>query len=99
MGSEFGDKALEASSFLKAISHEDRLQILCLLLGGERSVSEIQTALSLRQAGASQHIARLRLEGLIAPRRDGKNIYYRISNQRVAPIVAILLEVFGSEAD
>ena len=68
--------AMLASNFLKAISHEGRLMILCHLASGEKSVTELEDLLSARQAAVSQQLSRLRLEGLVTPRRDGKTIYY-----------------------
>ena len=62
---EMESKAAKASGLLKAMSHDGRLGILCLLTQGEKSVLEIQEALSMRQAATSQHLGRLRLEGLI----------------------------------
>ena len=69
-----GEHAREASEFLKALAHEARLMILCDLLRGEKSVGELEARLSRRQASVSQQLARLRLEGLVSLRRDGKTI-------------------------
>ena len=63
--------AQRASNFLKAISHEGRLMILCHLASGEKSVTELEDLLAARQAAVSQQLSRLRLEGLVTPRRDG----------------------------
>src|SRR5687768_2186983 len=67
--------ARQASEFLKALSHEVRLLILCFLIDGEKSVSEIERLLKLRQPAVSQQLARLRADGLVDTRRNGKNIY------------------------
>ena len=72
------NKATTASGFLKAISHEGRLMILCHLVSGEKSVTELEDLIAARQAAVSQQLSRLRLEGLVVPRRDGKTIYYRL---------------------
>jgi DNA-binding transcriptional ArsR family regulator len=63
------ESAREASDFLKAMSHETRLLILCFLADGERSVSELEEFLSLKQSNVSQHLGRLRLDGLVKPRQ------------------------------
>ncbi|WP_371811953.1 ArsR/SmtB family transcription factor [Ruegeria sp. R13_0] len=97
MKADLSQNALEATDFLKAMSHDGRLKILCLLLHGEKSVGEIEEAFSMRQAAASQQLSRLRLSGLIGARRDGKNIYYRVIDQRVLEIVAVLYELFCDE--
>src|SRR5574337_970872 len=75
------DSAKEAIDFLKALAHESRLMILCYLLSGEKSVGQLEEFLELRQSTVSQQLARLRLEGLVATRRDGKTIYYSIRSE------------------
>jgi len=60
--------AERASNFLKAISHEARLMILCHLASGEKSVTELEDLLSARQSSMPQQLTRLRLEGLVKPR-------------------------------
>ncbi|MCV6585336.1 MAG: metalloregulator ArsR/SmtB family transcription factor [Marinibacterium sp.] len=86
--------AEEASRFLKAISHEGRLTILCHLSSGEKSVGELETLLGVRQAAVSQQLSRLRLEGLVSPRRDGKTIYYSLAGDRPRLIMDVLHEMF-----
>ncbi len=86
--------ATEASNFLKAISHEGRLMILCHLVSGEKSVTELETLLSARQAAVSQQLSRLRLEGLVTPRREGKAIYYRLADDRPRRILEVVYELF-----
>ncbi len=92
--SDMAEKAQDAASFLKALSHEGRLMILCALVAGERSVSELEALLGARQAAVSQQLARLRLEGLVTCRREGKQIYYRLDDPRVARLVGVLHEIF-----
>ena len=87
-------KAIDASNFLKAISHEGRLLILCHLVSGEKSVTELEELLSARQAAVSQQLARLRLEGLVTPRRDGKTIYYSLTDERPRRILELVYELF-----
>ena len=77
------DNAKNAANFLKALSHEGRLLMLCYLVDGERSVGELEDMMAWRQAAVSQQLARLRLEGLVDFRRDGKTIYYRLADDRV----------------
>jgi len=88
------DNATTASNFLKAISHEGRLMILCHLVPGEKSVTELEDLLSARQAAVSQQLSRLRLEGLVIPRRDGKTIYYRLADDRPRKILEVVYELF-----
>ena len=89
-----GESAREASEFLKALAHESRLLILCNLLGGEKSVGELEAFLDLRQSTVSQQLARLRLEGLVAARRDGKTIYYNIASDKVRSVIGVLYSAF-----
>lgn len=88
------DNATTASNFLKAISHEGRLMILCHLVHGEKSVTELEELLSARQAAVSQQLSRLRLEGLVIPRRDGKAIYYRLADDRPRKMLEVVYELF-----
>ena len=91
---ELGGRASEASSFLKALGHEGRLMILCHLVTGEKSVTELEELLSARQAAVSQQLARLRLEGLVSPRRDGKTIYYSLTDDRPKQILEVIYDLF-----
>lgn len=86
--------ARDASDFLKALSHENRLLLLCLLSERERSVSELENILSLRQAAVSQQLARLRYDNLVTTRRDGKTVYYSIADDNVRRIIAVIYELF-----
>ena len=86
--------AVTASNFLKAISHEGRLMILCHLASGEKSVTELEELLSSRQAAVSQQLSRLRLEGLVVPRRDGKTIYYSLADDRPRKMLECVYELF-----
>ncbi len=86
--------ACEAASFLKAISHEGRLMILCHLATGEKSVTELEELLSARQAAVSQQLSRLRTEGLVTPRREGKAIYYSLTDPRAVQILDVVYDLF-----
>ncbi|MDG1737455.1 MAG: metalloregulator ArsR/SmtB family transcription factor [Paracoccaceae bacterium] len=86
--------ATNASNFLKALSHEGRMVILCHLVTGEKSVTELEELLSARQAAVSQQLSRLRLEGLVIPRREGKAIYYRLADDRPKKILETVYELF-----
>ena len=88
------DNARQASEFLKALSHEARLVILCLLTEGEKSVGEIEQTLKLRQPAVSQQLARLRADDLVETRRDGKNIYYSLARPEVRQVIEALHAAF-----
>ncbi len=89
--------ATRASNFLKAISHEGRMMILCHLTTGEKSVTELEDLLAARQAAVSQQLSRLRLEGLVTPRRDGKTIYYSLTDERPRQIMEVVYDLFCRE--
>ncbi|WP_281019653.1 MULTISPECIES: metalloregulator ArsR/SmtB family transcription factor [unclassified Minwuia] len=88
------ENARRAAAFLKAIGHESRLVILCTLAEGEKSVGELEKLLKQRQAGVSQQLARLRSEGLVKARRDGKMVYYSLSSDEARAVVGIVYQMF-----
>ncbi len=91
---ELGGRATEASSFLKALGHEGRLMILCHLSSGEKTVTELEKLLSSRQASVSQQLARLRLEGLVKYRREGKTIYYKLGDTKARQAIDLVYSMF-----
>ena len=94
---KMAQNAMKASTFLRAISHEGRMMILCYLASGEKSVTELETLLSTRQAAVSQQLARLRLEGLVTPRREGKVIYYSLADKRSQKVMEVVYELFCAD--
>ncbi len=88
------DQARKAGDLLKALSHESRLLILCILVAGERSVSELEEIMNMPQAAVSQQLARLRFDRLVKTRRDGRMVYYSIADEDVARLVELLYEFF-----
>ena len=84
------DAAQEASTCLRALSNPSRLLLLCHLLEGEKNVGELEDALGLGQAYVSQQLARLRGEGLVTARREGRIVYYSLADTRVRPIIKVL---------
>ncbi len=91
---ELVDQARKASDLLKALSHETRLLMLCLLSKGEKSVSELEEMLTLPQASVSQQLARLRFDRLVTTRRDGRMVYYRIADDEISSIIGALYNLF-----
>ncbi len=89
--------AHQASHFLKALSHETRLVLLCLLSECERSVTDLDNILALRQPAVSQQLARLRLDGLVSTRREGKVIFYSIANDDIRQAIMLVYQVFCKE--
>lgn len=90
----FAAGASRAASFLKALANENRLMILCQLGDGERTVGELVRLVGLEQSALSQHLARLRDEGLVATRRDGQSVYYRLNSREVVDVIDVLARHF-----
>ncbi len=91
---DMAENAKQATDFMKAMAHESRLMILCHLSSGEKSVTELEDLLALRQPTVSQQLARLRLERLITARRDGKTIYYSIADDRALKMMEVVYGMF-----
>src|SRR6478736_9681538 len=91
-------QARKATEMLKALSHEGRLLILCLLAEGEKSVSEIEEMMDMPQAAVSQQLARLRLDGLVRARRDGRSIFYTLAGEDASRLIATLHDMLGGTA-
>lgn len=96
---EMAENAKAACDFLKAMSHETRLRVLCLLLEGEKSVSELETSLGIRQASVSQQLQRLRAERMVSTRRDGKAVYYSLSGNEAREVITVLYKLFCAKTD
>lgn len=90
----FEARAGQAAKLLRALGNERRLMILCQLTEGERSVGDIQSLVGLSQSALSQHLAVLREEGVVATRREGQTIWYRIDDPAAMKVVATLAEIF-----
>ena len=88
------EAAREASDLLKALANSGRLLLLCELAQGERNVSELQERTGILQPSLSQQLGVLREEALVETRRDGKNIYYRISSPQALAVMRTLHEEF-----
>ncbi len=88
------EKAEAASDFLKILANENRMIILCFLAKGEKSVTELEELLSLRQSTVSQQLARLRDENLVRFRREGKTIYYSLASEQARQVITALYDLF-----
>jgi DNA-binding transcriptional ArsR family regulator len=92
---QFERKAAEAASLLKLLANENRLLILCrLAIAGELSVGSLADAVSLSQSALSQHLAKMREDGLVATRRDAQTIYYRIADENAVQLLAALKNIY-----
>lgn len=88
----------QAIDVLRAISNESRLLVLCQLGRGEKSVGELNDLVGLSQSALSQHLAKLRDEGLVATRRVSQTIFYRVADTRVTELVSALHDIFCKPA-
>lgn len=84
----------EATSFLKLLAHEGRLEIMCLLVDGGKTVGEIGTSLGLGQSAVSQQLMRLRAEGLVVANREGRSIRYVLGRPETVVIIQALRQAF-----
>ncbi len=91
---EMRGNATQAAELLKAMSNENRLLILCHLGGQELSVTELNSFIDLSQSSLSQHLARLRKDGLVKTRRESQTIYYSIANDSVVGLIGFLQQEF-----
>lgn len=80
-------QADHASELFKILAHRTRLLLLCQLAAHERSVTELEAILNLPQAAVSQQLARLRLQRLVATRRDGRNVIYRLVSEDIRDLL------------
>jgi ArsR family transcriptional regulator len=93
--SDFAGQAAEAVSVLKSIAHEGRLLVLCYLSeAGEMSVGELTERIGLSQSALSQHLAKLRAEGLVATRKQAQTVYYRIDQPKVLTLLTVLHDLY-----
>ena len=83
-----------AVEVLRVLSNETRLMVLCQLGSGEKSVGELNALVGLSQSALSQHLAKLRAEGLVATRREAQTIFYRIADTRGSQLVVTLHDIF-----
>ncbi|NWG55059.1 MAG: helix-turn-helix transcriptional regulator [Hydrogenophilaceae bacterium] len=88
-------RATEAARLLKLLANEQRLTVLCRLSGGEMSVGELGRYVPLSQSALSQHLAKMRADGLVATRRDAQTIYYRLADPITERLIGLLCELYG----
>ncbi|MBN8606710.1 MAG: helix-turn-helix transcriptional regulator [Caulobacterales bacterium] len=88
-------RAVEAARLLKLLANEQRLTVLCRLSGEEMSVTELGEYVNLSQSALSQHLAKLRADGLVATRRDAQTIYYRLADPIAERLIGVLCELYS----
>jgi len=88
-----------AARLMKLLASEQRLILLCRLGEGECSVGELAAHVGLAQSAASQHLAKLRAEGLVATRREAQTIYYRLNDPAAARVIDTLCDIYGGHEE
>jgi ArsR family transcriptional regulator len=88
------DAPARAARFLKSLAHRDRLKLLCVLIDGELPVAQIEARVGASQSAVSQHLARLRAEGVVSARRDGRQVLYAIEDPIVLGLITLLYDRF-----
>ncbi|MFZ5730192.1 ArsR/SmtB family transcription factor [Phenylobacterium sp.] len=91
---ELEASAAAAARLMKLMASEQRLIILCKLGEGECSVGQLAEHVGLAQSAASQHLAKLRAEGVVGTRRDGQTIYYRLTDPAAARVIDTLCDIY-----
>jgi len=92
--SEMKASADKASALMKTLGHQGRLMILCQLATGEQSVGELSRLLDIPQSPLSQHLSRMRAEGLVTPRRDAQTVYYSLNSDDAGKIIECLYHLY-----
>lgn len=92
--SDLRRRSEDVAALLKQLSHPQRLLILCSMAEGEKSVGEIEEACGASQSAVSQFLKGMRLEGLIESRREGKQVFYKIVDERVFELIKSLYLIF-----
>jgi len=91
---EMAYSAADASALMRALGHEKRLLILCHLAKGELSVGALAVRLEMAQSPLSQHLARLRHDGLVETRREAQTIYYRLCSREAGKVIKLLYKTY-----
>jgi len=88
------ENASRASELMKLLGHPHRLMILCELNQGECSVGELSAKIGIAQSPLSQHLARMRHEGVVSARREAQTVYYSLAGQEVAAVISLLYQLY-----
>lgn len=95
---EFSRQAGEAVALLKAMANESRLLVLCHLAeSGELSVGELVDRVGLSQSALSQHLAKLREEGLVSTRKEAQTVFYSVCDPKAGQVLTLLHDLFCPE--
>lgn len=92
--SQITEKSAQAANLLKLLSNQHRLLILCHLVEGELCVSDLEERLEISQSSLSQHLARLREQGIVDFRKESTTVYYRLADPKAAKVLETLYELY-----
>jgi DNA-binding transcriptional ArsR family regulator len=92
--SELAESAQAAARLLKLLASEQRLLLLCRLIAGEASVGDLAEHAKLAHSATSQHLAKMRAEGLVATRREAQTIYYRLADPAAVRVLDTLCDIY-----
>ena len=87
-------KAAEAAELLRLLANASRIQLLCQIALGERSVGQLEEELDIQQPALSQQLAELRKAGMVTTRRESRSIFYSIADARTEAILEMLRMIF-----
>ena len=88
------ENASRASDLMKLLGHPHRLMILCELNQGECSVGELSERIGIAQSPLSQHLARMRHEGVVSSRREAQTVYYSLAGSEISAVISLLYELY-----
>lgn len=92
---DFAARAREVAGILRALGSEKRLMVLCELLEtGEATVGSLVESIGISQSALSQHLAKMREEGIVTYRREAQTLWYRIADQRIEQLIAELYRLY-----
>jgi DNA-binding transcriptional ArsR family regulator len=91
---QLAEHAQEAAALLKQLSNQHRLMILCSLIDGELSVTELNNRTNLSQSALSQHLASLRNAGLVQTRREAQTIFYQLQGDKAIQVITVLKSIY-----
>ena len=92
------ENATRASELMKLLSHPHRLMILCELNQGEQSVGDLAQKIGINQSPLSQHLARMRHEGVVESRREAQTVYYTLAGEEISAVIGLLYSLYCQPA-
>lgn len=95
----FDDVLRSVADVFRTLAHPDRIRLLGLLQQGERDVTQLHRTMRVSQSVTSQHLKLLKMHGVVSERREGRHVYYRLSNPQVVELISAALDLKFRELD